>query len=111
MCRQIQKYDGYHRDGCVFREEILMVYDKMAVQVKYKNKVQVSYSLTNCSPYEGHRIAFNGTKGRMEAWIKESQPWDEKKEDEIVLVKNFGERYTISRASGRRRSWRRRYTD
>ena len=89
-----EKYDGYHRDGCVFREEIDS-YDKMAVQIRYKNKVQVSYSLTTYSPYEGYRIAFNGTEGRLEAWIKESQPWEEKKEDELVLVKNFGERIII----------------
>ena len=89
-----EKYDGYHRDGCVFREEIDS-YDKMAVQIRYKNKVQVSYSLTTYSPYEGYRIAFNGTEGRLEAWIKESQPWEEKKEDELVLVKNFGERILI----------------
>jgi predicted dehydrogenase len=89
-----EKYDGYHRDGCVFREEIDS-FDKMAVQIRYKNKVQVSYSLTTYSPYEGYRIAFNGTEGRLEAWIKESQPWEEKKEDELVLVKNFGERILI----------------
>jgi predicted dehydrogenase len=90
-----EKYDGYLRDGCVFREEIDS-FDKMAVQIRYKNKVQVSYSLTTYSPYEGYRIAFNGTEGRLEAWIKESQPWEEKNEDELVLVKNFGERTIIS---------------
>jgi len=89
-----EKYDGYLRDGCVFREEIDS-FDKMAVQIRYKNKVQVSYSLTTYSPYEGYRIAFNGTEGRLEAWIKESQPWEEKNEDELVLVKNFGERSII----------------
>ena len=67
----------------------------MAVQIRYKNQVQVSYSLTTYSPYEGYRIAFNGTEGRLEAWIKERQPWDEKEEDELVLVKNFGERTII----------------
>ncbi|MEN2282464.1 Gfo/Idh/MocA family oxidoreductase [Algoriphagus sp. SE2] len=85
-----EQYDGYHRDGCVFREDI-NIYDKMAVQIKYKNKVQVSYSLTTYSPYEGYRIAFNGTKGRVEAWVKESQPWKVEPQDEIRLTKNFGE--------------------
>ena len=89
-----EKYDGYHRDGCVFREDV-DIYDKMAVQIKYKNDVQVSYSLTAYSPYEGYRIAFNGTEGRLEAWIKERQPWDAKAEDEIHLTKNFGEREVI----------------
>lgn len=87
-------YDGYDRDGCVFREDV-DIYDKMAVQIQYKNKVQVSYSLTAYSPYEGYRIAFNGTKGRLEAWIKERQPWEEAKEDVLYLTRNFGEREKI----------------
>jgi predicted dehydrogenase len=90
-----EQYDGYHRDGCVFREDV-DIYDKMAVQIKYKNQVQVSYSLTTYSPYEGYRIAFNGTKGRLEAWIKERQPWEEVDADEIHLTKNFGERQIIT---------------
>jgi predicted dehydrogenase len=84
-----EKYDGYLRDGCVWREDI-NIYDKMAVQIKYANDVQVSYSLTTYSPYEGYRIAFNGTEGRIDAWIKESQPWEEEAFDEIRLTKNFG---------------------
>jgi predicted dehydrogenase len=86
-----QHHDGYIRDGCVWREDI-DIFDKMAVQIKYANKVQVSYSLTTYSPYEGYRIAFNGTKGRLEAWIKEMQPWEEDHFDEIQLTSNFGKR-------------------
>lgn len=86
-----EKHDGYLRDGCVWKEDI-DIFDKMAVQIKYANKVQVSYSLTAYSPYEGYRIAFNGTKGRLEAWIKEKQPWEEEAFDEIQLTTNFGKR-------------------
>ncbi|HSU28191.1 MAG TPA: Gfo/Idh/MocA family oxidoreductase [Chitinophagaceae bacterium] len=89
-----QHYDGYLRDGCVWREDI-DIFDKMAVQIRYANKVQVSYSLTAYSPYEGYRIAFNGTKGRLEAWIKEMQPWEEDHFDEIMLTTNFGKREII----------------
>jgi len=89
-----QKYDGYLRDGCVFREDV-DIFDKMAVQIKYANKVQVSYSLTTYSPYEGYRIAFNGTSGRLEAWIKERQPWEEAHIDEIQLTTSFGKRELI----------------
>ena len=67
-------HDGYLRDGCVFREDV-DIFDKMAVQVRYMNGVQMSYSLTSYSPYEGYRIAFNGTRGRIEAWVHERQPW------------------------------------
>ena len=63
-----EKYDGYIRDNCLFRKEI-NIYDKMSAQVKYKNNVILNYSLTTYSPYEGWRVAFNGTEGRLEAWL------------------------------------------
>lgn len=94
-----EKYDGYHRDGCVFRKDI-NIYDKMAATIKYKNGVQVSYSLTAYSPYEGYRIAFNGTKGRMDAWVQESNPTSDVNYDEIVLYKNFGKRQYIQIPQG-----------
>lgn len=62
-----EQYDGYIRDGCIWRKEI-DIFDKMAVQIRYANNVQVAYSLTTYSPYEGFRLAFNGKKGRMETW-------------------------------------------
>ncbi|MCC8144379.1 MAG: hypothetical protein LIO97_11200 [Tannerellaceae bacterium] len=52
----------------------------------------MSYSLTTYSPYEGYRIAFNGTKGRIDAWIEESKPVSDKNYDEIILFKNFSKR-------------------
>jgi len=72
-----EHFDGYIRDNCLWREEI-DIYDKMAVQIKYANNVQVSYSLTTYSPYEGWRITFNGMNGRLESWL--DIPWrkDEK---------------------------------
>lgn len=88
---QQEKHDGYLRDGCVFREDI-DIYDKMAVQIRYANQVQVSYSLTTYSPYEGYRISFNGTAGKLDAWIKERQPWEDEPVDQIELITNFGKR-------------------
>jgi len=85
-----EQYDGYLRDGCVWSNAI-DIFDKMAAQIKYANGVQVSYSCTTYSPYEGYRIAFNGTKGRMEAWIKERQPWQAEDYDEIRVTDNFGD--------------------
>lgn len=85
-----EKHDGYIRDNCLFRKDI-NIYDKMAASIRYANDVQVSYSLTTYSPYEGYRIAFNGTEGRLEAWIQESQPWDMNDYDELRLTKNFGD--------------------
>lgn len=67
-----EQHDGYLRDGCVWRNEI-DIFDKMAVQIKYANNVQVSYSLTTYSPFEGWQIAFNGFNGRMDSW--DGIPW------------------------------------
>lgn len=63
-----EKYDGYERDDCVFRKEI-DIYDKHSALIKYKNGVVANYSLTTYSPFEGWRIAFNGSEGRLEAWM------------------------------------------
>lgn len=89
-----EQYDGYLRDGCVFKNDV-NIFDKMAATIRYKNGVQVSYSLTTYSPYEGYRIAFNGTKGRMDAWVQESRPVSDANYDEIVLFKNFSKREYI----------------
>lgn len=64
-----EEYDGYIRDNCLFRPEI-NIYDKMSAQVKYANNVVMNYSLTTYSPFEGYRVSFNGTNGRIEAWRK-----------------------------------------
>ncbi|HUP22368.1 MAG TPA: Gfo/Idh/MocA family oxidoreductase [Thermoanaerobaculia bacterium] len=84
-----EHHDGYIRDGCVWSEEI-DIFDQMAAQIAFANGVQVSYSCTTYSPYEGYRIAFNGTRGRLEAWIFESQPWGVPDYDELRLTDNFG---------------------
>jgi predicted dehydrogenase len=85
-----EQFDGYLRDGCVWKEDI-DIFDKMAVQIQYANNVQVSYSLTTYSPYEGYRIAFNGTKGRLDFWMHEMQPWPKENYDEIQITDNFGQ--------------------
>jgi len=78
-----EKYDGYIRDDCLWREEI-DIFDKMAVLIKYANDVQVNYSLTTYSPFEGFRIAFNGKYGRLET--HEGIPWrDSAQEDQAEL--------------------------
>ena len=85
-----EHHDGYLRDGCVWSEEI-DIYDKMSAQIRYANGTHVSYSCTTYSPYEGYRIAFNGTDGRLEAWIQEQQPWESRPYDELRVTDNFGE--------------------
>ncbi len=80
--------DGYFRDGCVFREDI-DIPDTMVVSLRYRNNVHVSYSLNTFQPIEGHHLAFNGTKGRIELRQYEAQPWEEPKQDTIQLIRNF----------------------
>jgi predicted dehydrogenase len=60
-----EKIDGYLRDQNVFSDGI-SIEDTMNLAVRYKNGAQLSYSLTAYSPWEGYRIAFNGTRGRIE---------------------------------------------
>ncbi len=64
-------YDGYHRDQCIFSEQV-DIEDTMNVVVEYRSGVRMSYALTAFSPWEGYRIAFNGTRGRLEHACQES---------------------------------------
>ena len=57
--------DGYFRDRCVFSDQI-DIWDNMSVTVRYKRGAILSYLLHSYSPYEGYKIAFNGSKGRLE---------------------------------------------
>jgi len=62
--------DGYRRDQSVFGDGI-SIEDTMGVMVRYKNNAILTYSLNAYLPWEGYRIAFNGTKGRLEMNIVE----------------------------------------
>jgi predicted dehydrogenase len=86
--------DGYVRDGCVFREDV-NIPDTMNAVVRYTNGATMSYSLNTFMPFEGYRLAFNGTKGRLEVRDFERQPWDAPEETEIHVTKNFGKRVHI----------------
>ena len=57
--------DGYLRDQNVFGEGI-STEDTMNLVVRYRNGAQMSYTLTAYCPWEGCRIAFIGTNGRIE---------------------------------------------
>lgn len=85
---ECEDVDGYFRDGCVFREDV-DIYDTMTAAVKYSNGASMSYSLNASMPIEGYRVAFNGTKGRLEVRDYERQPWSEELQSEIYLMKNF----------------------
>lgn len=57
--------DGYLRDRNVFDDGI-SIEDTMNVLVRYASGAQMSYSLCAYTPWEGYRVMFNGTKGRIE---------------------------------------------
>jgi predicted dehydrogenase len=79
-----EQYDGYVRDNCVFRHQI-DIFSKHSAVIKYANGVYLNYSLTGDSDYEGYWIAFNGTKGRLEARI---EGFDSKDFNELVFIPN-----------------------
>ena len=60
-----EKEDQYFRDLSVFSDGI-SIEDNMAVMVSYDNKAVMTYSLHAHAPWEGYRVCFNGTKGRLE---------------------------------------------
>lgn len=86
--------DGYLRDGCVFREDVTSP-DTMNAVVKYSNGVHMSYSVNTFMPIEGYRVAFNGTRGRLEVRDYAGQPWKPEEESEIYIIRNFGERRQV----------------
>jgi predicted dehydrogenase len=69
---------GYVRDRNVFDGDI-SIEDDMAVLVRYASGASMSYHLTAYSPWEGYRVMFNGSAGRLELEVTESawQPRDE----------------------------------
>ena len=115
-----EKYDGYIRDNCLWREDI-NIFDKMSAQIKYANEVIVNYSLTTYSPYDGWRLTFNGIEGREESW--EDLTWRRKEQidqaelhaaemnqksagrlrfDEIFLMNNFDTDYQMIKVQASR---------
>lgn len=64
--------DGYHRDQSVFGDGI-SIDDTAGVIVRYANKAIMTYNTYAYAPYEGFRVNFNGTKGRIEMVVIEEQ--------------------------------------
>lgn len=62
--------DGYLRDQDVFSGEI-DIEDNLALTVSYGRGAILSYSLNAHSPWEGYRVAINGTEGRIELDVVE----------------------------------------
>ncbi|WP_243232847.1 Gfo/Idh/MocA family protein [Microbacterium sp. CIAB417] len=65
-----EKHDGYIRDRDVFAGGIT-IEDNLALIVDYASGATLSYSLNAHAPWEGYRVAVNGTHGRAELEVVE----------------------------------------
>ncbi|THV43286.1 Gfo/Idh/MocA family oxidoreductase [Glycomyces buryatensis] len=71
MFLDAESEDGYIRDQNVFAPGVT-IYDDMMSLVDYESGVTLSYRLTAYSPWEGYRVHFNGTQGRLELLVVEN---------------------------------------
>ncbi|NHN32160.1 Gfo/Idh/MocA family protein [Paenibacillus agricola] len=58
-------YSEYRADACIYDSQI-NIEDTYSVNVKYNQGALLTYSVNFSLPYEGYRLAINGTKGRIE---------------------------------------------
>ncbi|HEX2856410.1 MAG TPA: Gfo/Idh/MocA family oxidoreductase [Propionibacteriaceae bacterium] len=65
-----EQFDGYRRDQDVFGPGVTTE-DNVAVIVDYQGGPTLSYALNAHSPWEGYRVAVNGTEGRAELEVVE----------------------------------------
>jgi predicted dehydrogenase len=63
--------DGYFRDQNVFAPGVT-IEDDMAVLVRYDTGATMTYHLTAYAPWEGYRLMVNGSQGRLELEVIES---------------------------------------
>lgn len=88
--------DGYHRDVDVFADGITTE-DSLGLVICYQRGATMTYSLSAFSPWEGYRVAFNGTGGRIEldvverSWVAPAAPAEQ---DARVIDPSAG--YTTS---------------
>ena len=65
-----EQFDGYLRDRDVFDPGIT-IEDNLSLVVDYARGPSLSYQLNAHSPWEGYRVAVNGTLGRAELTVVE----------------------------------------
>ncbi|GAA1485618.1 Gfo/Idh/MocA family protein [Brachybacterium fresconis] len=65
-----EQHDGYQRDRSVFDSGITTE-DNLTAIVDYAGGPVLTYALTAHSPWEGYRVAINGTRGRAELEVVE----------------------------------------
>ena len=60
-----KQYTDYRPDQCIF-DSAIDIEDTYVANVRYDNGALLNYSANFSCPYEGYRLAINGTRGRME---------------------------------------------
>jgi predicted dehydrogenase len=63
--------DGYQRDRNVFAPGVT-IEDDLAVLARYSTGATMTYHLTAYAPWEGYRVMVNGSRGRLELEVTES---------------------------------------
>ncbi|MEU4237250.1 Gfo/Idh/MocA family oxidoreductase [Actinoplanes sp. NPDC026619] len=63
--------DGYLRDRNVFAPGVT-IEDDLSVLVRYDTGARMTYHLTAYAPWEGYRLMVNGSRGRLELEVVES---------------------------------------
>lgn len=58
-------YTDYRPDSCIYNSDI-EIEDTYVTTIKFDQGALLSYSCNFSTPYEGYRLAINGTKGRIE---------------------------------------------
>jgi predicted dehydrogenase len=66
-----ESHDGYHRDRNVFAPGVT-IEDDLSVLVRYASGATMTYHLTAYAPWEGYRVMFNGSTGRLELEVVEN---------------------------------------
>ncbi|MEX2416004.1 MAG: Gfo/Idh/MocA family oxidoreductase [Paenibacillaceae bacterium] len=103
-----EKEDGYQRDQSVFGDGI-NIEDTMGVLVKYRSKAIMTYSLNAYMPWEGYRVVFNGSRGRIEVNVVEKSyvnAGGEKSQEgaiegkQLTIFPMFGEPYSVGIEEG-----------
>jgi predicted dehydrogenase len=67
---EAEAHDGYVRNRDVFDAGIT-IEDNLAVLARYRRGALLTYSLNAHAPWEGYRVAVNGTEGRLELDVVE----------------------------------------
>lgn len=108
MYLNVEDDDGYIRDKSVFSDDI-SIEDTMGVIVRYQNGAIMTYNLNAYCPYEGLRVTFTGTEGRIEYEVNETiyaNAGGDKNEEgalaglSIKVFPMFGEAYDVTVEKG-----------